>query len=181
MIHRRAVTARHATARSQRRRACIRPEPPNCRLQRHQWPARRHRPPRWIALRSVRRCQPPHDSSSKAKPARIGRLNLTFPNSHTCPHRAAVQSNKVYLTPPASVRLTRFGGASDRRLSFEKPMLQLQPVFRLDGHAPQWGNSLGQCGSLSDASYVANFYFKGHSSGPQESDRGQAAPEKHQA
>ena len=52
---------------------------------------------------------PPHDSSSK--PAQVGRLNLTFPNSQTCPHRAAVQSNKVYLTPPASVRLTRFGGA----------------------------------------------------------------------
>ena len=57
----------------------------------------------------------PHDSTSK--PAQIGRLNLTFRNSHTCPHRAAVQSNEVYLTPPASVRLTSFGGASDKRFS----------------------------------------------------------------
>ena len=57
----------------------------------------------------------PHDSTSK--PAQIDRLNLTFPNSHTCTHRAAVQSNKVYLTPPASVRLTSFGGASDKRFS----------------------------------------------------------------
>ena len=57
----------------------------------------------------------PHDSTSK--PAQIGRLNLTFHNSQTCPHRAAVQSNEVYLTPPASVRLTSFGGASDKRFS----------------------------------------------------------------
>lgn len=31
---------------------------------------------------------------------------------------AAVQSNEVYPTPPASVRSTCFGGASDKRFPF---------------------------------------------------------------
>ena len=42
-------------------------------------------------------------------------LNLTFPNSPAHHHRAAVQSNEVYPTPPASARLTSFGRASDKR------------------------------------------------------------------
>ena len=45
------------------------------------------------------------------------RLNLTFPNSRLARLRAAVQSNKVYLAPPAPVRLTSFGAASDKRCS----------------------------------------------------------------
>jgi hypothetical protein len=42
-------------------------------------------------------------------------LNLTFPNSPAHHHRAAVQSNEVYPTPSAPVRLASFSGASDKR------------------------------------------------------------------
>ena len=37
-------------------------------------------------------------------------LSLTFPKSAAHHHRAAVQSNEVYPTPPASVRRVNFGG-----------------------------------------------------------------------
>jgi len=46
-------------------------------------------------------------------------LNLTFPKSAEPHHRATVQSNEVYPTPPAPVRPADFGGASDKRLRSE--------------------------------------------------------------
>lgn len=56
-------------------------------------------------------------------------LSLTFPKGAAHHHRAAVQSNEVYPTPPASARRVSFGWASDKRFplckSLHSSLLQL--------------------------------------------------------
>ena len=56
-----------------------------------------------------------HNAANAQRASQTPPLSLTFPKSAAHHHRAAVQSNEVYPTPPASARQVSFGSASDKR------------------------------------------------------------------
>ena len=56
-----------------------------------------------------------HNGANAQRASQTPQLSLTFPKSPAHHHRAAVQSNEVYPTPPASARRVSFGRASDKR------------------------------------------------------------------
>ena len=56
-----------------------------------------------------------HNAANAQRASQTPPLSLTLPKSAAHHHRAAVQSNEVYPSPPASARRVSFGWASDKR------------------------------------------------------------------